>query len=186
MLDLIGGVLLSGWPATAQSWLPGQPHDRMTPQPLARSPEPATIRREKTGTAFFVDDTGYMLTARHVLAQGIDYRDPAKAPPSWGQFAKLVQYRFETWIGADEEIANRFRAYVIDHAGKEDGPPPTLVVRAWLNPDGTVERVTFDALKDARANTDLRTILTRGNIGEAPPPQMLQPLNLRFSLNLKK
>jgi len=45
-----------------------------------------------------------------------------------------VQYRFETWIGADEEIANRFRAYLIDRAGKEDGPPPTLVVRAWLNP----------------------------------------------------
>ena len=64
--------------------------------------------------------------------------------------------------------------------------PPTLVVKAWLNPDGTVERVTFAALKDARADTDLHTILTRGNIGEAPPPEMLQPLNLRFSLNLKK
>jgi hypothetical protein len=120
------------------------------------------------------------------IAEGLDYRDPDKAPPSWRQFAKLVQYRFETWIGADEEIANRFRAYLIDRAGKEDGPPPTLVVRAWLNPDGTVERVSFDALKDARADADLRTILKRGNVGEAPPPEMLQPFNLRFSLNLKK
>jgi hypothetical protein len=60
------------------------------------------------------------------------------------------------------------------------------VVRAWLNPDGTVERVSFDALKDARADADLRIILKRGNIGEAPPPEMLQPLNLRFSLNPKK
>jgi hypothetical protein len=119
-------------------------------------------------------------------AQGLDYRDPAKAPPSWGQFAKLVQYRFETWIGADETVANRFRAYLTDHVGKEDGAPPTLVVKAWLNPDGTVERVTFAALKDERADADLHTILTRGNIGEAPPPEMLQPLNLRFSLNLKK
>jgi hypothetical protein len=33
---------------------------------------------------------------------------------------------------------------------------------------------------------DLRTILKRGNVGEAPPPEMVQPLNLRFSLNLKK
>lgn len=97
-----------------------------------------------------------------------------------------MQYRFETWIGADEEIANRFRAYLIDRAGKQDGPPPTLVVRAWLNPDGTVERVSFDALKDGRADADLRTIPKRGNVGEAPPPEMLQPLNLRFSLNLKK
>ena len=119
-------------------------------------------------------------------AQGLDYRDPSKAPPSWGQFAKLVQYRFETWMGAEEEVANRFRSYMVEHAGKEGGPPPSLVVRAWLNPDGTVERVSFGALKDAKAEADLRTILTRGNIGEAPPPEMLQPLNLRLSLNPKK
>ena len=101
---------------------------------------------------------------------GLDYRDPVQAPPSWAQFAKLVKYRFETWISADEAISNRFRTYIMEHSGKDDGPPPMLVVRAWLNPDGTVER----------------TILKRGNIGEAPPPEMLQPLNLRFSLNLKK
>jgi hypothetical protein len=120
------------------------------------------------------------------LRDGLDYRDPGQAPPSWAQFAKLVKYRFETWISADEAVANRFRAYVIEHGGKDDGPPPTLVVRAWLNPDGTVERVSFVPLKDAQADKDLHTILQRGNIGEAPPPEMLQPLNLRFSLNLKK
>jgi hypothetical protein len=121
-----------------------------------------------------------------VSAQGLDYRDPSKAPPSWTQFAKLVQYRFETWISADEEVANRFRAYVVDHAGKEEGLPPTIVVRAWINPDGSVERVSFAALKNPQADADLHTILKRGNIGEPPPPEMLQPLNLRFSLNLKK
>jgi hypothetical protein len=129
---------------------------------------------------------GLLAGPRPVTAQALDYRDPSKAPPSWGQFAKLVQYRFETWIGADEEVANRLRTYLTAHAGREDGPPASLVVRAWLNPDGTVERVSFAPLKDAKADADLRTILTRGNIGEAPPPEMLQPLNLRFSLNLKK
>jgi hypothetical protein len=116
----------------------------------------------------------------------LDYRDPAQAPPSWAQFAKLVKYRFETWISADEAVANRFRAYVMQHNGKDDGPPSTLVVRAWLNPDGSVERVSFPPLNDPQADEDLHTILRRGNIGEAPPPEMLQPLNLRFSLNLKK
>lgn len=130
--------------------------------------------------------SGPLMFPHPIAAQGLDYRDPTKAPPSWGQFAKLVQYRFETWIGADDEVATRFRAYLTEHAGKEDGPPAMLVVKAWLNPDGTVERVSFPALKDAHADADLRTILTRGNIGEAPPPEMLQPLNLRFSLNLKK
>src|SRR5436190_23218936 len=120
------------------------------------------------------------------IAQALDYRDPAKAPPSWAQFAKLVQYRFESWIGADEEIANRLRAYLVEHAGKEAGPPPSLVVRAWLNPDGTVERVSFGSLNNAQADADLQTILKRGNIGEPPPPEMLQPMNLRFSLNIRK
>ena len=60
-----------------------------------------------------------------------------------------------------------------------------LVVRAWLNPDGTVERVSFPPFKNAQADEDLHTILKRGNVGE-PPPEMLPPLNLRFSLTLKK
>jgi hypothetical protein len=115
-----------------------------------------------------------------------DFRAFGAAPPSWVQFGKLVKYRFETWLMADEAVANRFRAYVVEHAGKENGPPQTIVVRAWLNPDGTVERVTFPPLPDADADEDLHTILKRGNIGEAPPPEMLQPLNLSFALNPKK
>jgi hypothetical protein len=118
-------------------------------------------------------------------ARAQDYRAAGGAPPSWVQFAKLVRFRFEDWIGADEAIANRFRSYLREHAGKEDGPPPALEVRAWLNPDGTVERVTFPPLKNVQADDDLHTILKRGNVGEAPPPEMLQPLNLRFSLNIK-
>jgi hypothetical protein len=118
-------------------------------------------------------------------AQSPDFREAGAAPPHWAQFAKLVRYRFEDWIGADETVANRFRSYLREHVGKEDAPPPPLDVRAWINPDGTVERVTFLSLKNAQADEDLRTILKRGNVGEAPPPEMLQPLNLRFSLKLK-
>lgn len=129
---------------------------------------------------------GQQLGAAPGSASGLNYRDPAQAPPSWAQFGKLVKYRFETWITEDDKVANRFRAYLTEHAGKDDGPPQTLVVHAWLNPDGTVERVSFPPLNDPQADEDLHTILKRGNIGEAPPPEMLQPLNLRFSLNLKK
>src|SRR6202012_111551 len=92
-------------------------------------------------------------------AQTLDYRSQDQAPASWGQFAKLVKYRFETWGAADEPVANRFRAYVVDHAGKDGGPPETLVVKAWLNPDGTVERVSFPSLPDAKADDDLHAIL---------------------------
>jgi len=117
-------------------------------------------------------------------AQVPDFRDAAKAPPSWAQFAKVVRDRFEAWLSADDEVANRFRAYVMEHNGKEHGPPQTLVVKAWLSADGTVERVSFPPLSDADADEDLHTIL-RGNVGEAPPPEMLQPLNLRLSFPQK-
>lgn len=116
---------------------------------------------------------------------GLNYRGSAQAPPSWAQFSKLVKYRFETWISANETVANRFRTY-LKHAERADGPPQNLSVRVWLNPDGTVERVSFPPLGDSQADKDLHTILKRGNIGEAPPPEMLQPINLRFVLNTKK
>jgi hypothetical protein len=118
-------------------------------------------------------------------ARSQEYREAGKAPPHWTQFAKLVRYRFEDWMGADDEVGNRFRAYLREHRGKEDGPPHMLEVRAWLNPDGTVEKVTFPPLNNTQADADLRKILTRGNVGEAPPPEMLQPLRLRLMLNLK-
>jgi hypothetical protein len=114
------------------------------------------------------------------------YRDAKQAPPTWIKFAKSVQSHFEGWIEGDDEVATRFRQYVTDHAGKPDGLPSALTVRAWVNPDGSVEKVTFDALSDPKADADLHTILSRGNIGEPPPPEMMQPLNLRFSLNQKK
>jgi S1-C subfamily serine protease len=68
---LIGGLIIGGLaavavvPAAGQAGMPVQAHDRAAVQPLSRPAEPAMIRREKTGTAFFVDDAGHMLTARH-------------------------------------------------------------------------------------------------------------------------
>lgn len=57
------------------------------------------------------------------LVQALDFRDPAVAPPSWIQFAKLVKYRFEEWIGDYDAIAARFRVFLKAHVGTSDGPP---------------------------------------------------------------
>jgi hypothetical protein len=135
-------------------------------------------------TAFTLSAFALILSAP-TRAEVLDFRDAARAPASWAQFAKVVKGRFETWLSADDEVANRFRTYVIEHYGKKDGPPQTLAVKAWLNPDGTVERISFPPLRDAQADGDLHLILQRGNIGEAPPPEMLQPLNLRLSFAKK-
>jgi S1-C subfamily serine protease len=64
-LVLLGelAALVAGGLVTAQSWTPVRAHDRTPQRPLARPPEPASIHREKTGTGFFVDDSGNMLSA---------------------------------------------------------------------------------------------------------------------------
>ena len=54
-------------PAVAQFLPQPRPVGVMTSTPLAHTSEPPTIRREKSGTAFFVDGSGHMLTARHAV-----------------------------------------------------------------------------------------------------------------------
>ncbi len=67
-LILLGGVFtLFASPASAQFWMPARTPEPVVSQPLSRPPEAATVRREKTGTAFFVDGAGAMLTARHAV-----------------------------------------------------------------------------------------------------------------------
>lgn len=107
---------------------------------------------------------------------------PANAPPSWGQFAKLVRYRFEEGLSSDDPISSRFRVYLKAQAGASDGPPDILTVAVWIKPDGTIERVSFPPFGDAGATKDLTKILTTQKIGEAPPRDLMQPIRLRFKL----
>lgn len=111
-----------------------------------------------------------------------DYRSVAGAPSHWAAFAKLVTRHFEDNISADDEVANRFRSYLVEHRGKDDGPPQAFTVQTWVGPQGTIEKVAFPPLKNVRADADLHTLLARGTVGMSPPPDLLQPLNLRLSL----
>ena len=116
-------------------------------------------------------------------AQNADYRSPDSVPASWGTFAARVKLRFEERIAADDPIANRLRDWLTQSQGKP-GAPASVIVRAWINADGTVSRVSFPPLPDGRANDDLQSILMRSDVGQSPPADMLQPIHLRFSLNL--
>jgi serine protease Do len=65
---LVGLIMLASV-AGASAQVPslfGQPRIE-TPKPLSL-PEPAEVPRQQTGTSFFVDNTGYLLTARHAVA----------------------------------------------------------------------------------------------------------------------
>lgn len=68
-LILLGGIaaIAGVLPAMAQSWMPVRSPETTVPQSLARPPEPTAASREKSGTAFFIDDAGHLLTARHAV-----------------------------------------------------------------------------------------------------------------------
>jgi S1-C subfamily serine protease len=66
VLVLAASVALAQ-PSAAQFAMPIQSARPSAPQPLSRPAESNTVRREMDGTAFFVDDAGAMLTARHAV-----------------------------------------------------------------------------------------------------------------------
>jgi hypothetical protein len=145
---------------------------------------PSQMPRTRRAVAGIVLSIGWVVVLGGVDTGATEFRRPDEVPPSWVQFSKLVKYRFEEWLRADDPIADRLRVYIKVHAGRWDGPPQMMTVRAWINRDGSVAKVAFPNFNDAGATRDLNLLLSRGEIGESPPPDMLQPINLRFSLDL--
>jgi S1-C subfamily serine protease len=68
-LASLASCLIAGFAAAAQAQmlLPLPAREMNAPQRLARAPETPGASRELDGTAFFVDDAGHMLTARHAV-----------------------------------------------------------------------------------------------------------------------
>jgi S1-C subfamily serine protease len=68
-LGLAGSVIFLASVAGAAAQVPSlfAPVRIETPKPLSL-PQPAEVPRQETGTSFFVDGTGYLLTARHAVA----------------------------------------------------------------------------------------------------------------------
>jgi S1-C subfamily serine protease len=66
---IFAGCVFAGFVAATQGQmlLPSQSRPIEAPQRLARTPESPGASRELDGTAFFVDDSGHMLTARHAV-----------------------------------------------------------------------------------------------------------------------
>lgn len=114
------------------------------------------------------------------VAQRGDYRAAASVPAAWQAFAGQLQGRFQQRLAADDDAAQRFRAQLEQRAESGGAAPVAVTLRAWILPDGRIERVEFEALDQGTALT-LRTLLMHGDVG-APPPDMLQPLHLRLTL----
>ncbi|WFU22130.1 hypothetical protein QA649_29085 [Bradyrhizobium sp. CB1717] len=124
---------------------------------------------------------GAGVNASPIAAERSDYRPADAVPPAWQAFARQLKHTIEQRLAADDEKARHFQEYLDSRIIGGDVPPVTLLLRAWVSSDGRLHRVEFDGLSDPRASVDLRALLTGQNVG-VPPPEMLQPLHLRFSL----
>lgn len=115
---------------------------------------------------------------------------PARAaatdiPPSWVAYAQLVGQQFQSWIEADDPEADRFHQYLDVRMSEADATHPplsTILVRAWIGPDGSVTRVLFDSMGDARADAALRGLLAGHPLRDPPPPGLRQPLRVRLHI----
>src|SRR5882757_2509342 len=120
----------------------------------------------------------------HVAARNGQFRAANTVPQNWRDFAKRLQARIEQRLASDDERARRFQDYV-NSRGQGDGVPPLLLgLRIWVLADGQVVYVDFGGCDEIDAIADLRALLMEGNVG-MPPPEMLQPLHLRLSLQAK-
>jgi hypothetical protein len=117
--------------------------------------------------------------ASTAVAQSEVFRSAAGAPAAWLDFAMQLQRQFQDRLASDSKAAAKL-AEAISRAG---AAPATVIVLAWISPDGRVERLVFDYL-DGDAAAVLRAVLDTGDVG-LPPPDMPQPLHLRLSLRPK-
>jgi hypothetical protein len=117
-----------------------------------------------------------------VRAQPEIYRSAAEVPPGWREFALQLQGKFVQRLASDQDAVDKLARDMAAGAGA--GAEGRIVaLRAWILPDGKVQRLEFDSLDPAVAAA-LRALLSNTD-GGPPPPDMLQPVHLRLSLRPK-
>ena len=119
--------------------------------------------------------------APSIAARQVDYRTTLEVPSSWLEFASRLQLQFQQELGSDSETAARFHDAMLKLEPGRNSTLPTLIVRAWVMPDGKVERLELEGRQNEEALHDLYLVLTGESVG-AVPPDMPQPLRLRLSL----
>lgn len=111
---------------------------------------------------------------------------PQPVPQHWISYANMAGNQLQATLSdpANEAVV-RLHASMQARLLREGQPvpPPPLIVRVWVEPDGKVERVAFDPLGDVQADADLRTLLTAQPLAEPPPRDMRQPMVLQLTLS---
>jgi hypothetical protein len=119
-----------------------------------------------------------MGSAPSALAQDSGYRPATAAPAAWLSFAVELQNRLQERLATNDEATRRFHEFMTQNSKSS---PASTTVRAWVAPNGKLERIEFDGIDDPAVAVSLREVLAGTNV-KAPPPDMLQPLRLRIGL----
>jgi hypothetical protein len=59
-------------------------------------------------------------------------------PQPWTSYAQLVGRQLQVSLEGDDDAANQLHQFLEDRVlnAKGDAPPPALLVRAWIGPNG--------------------------------------------------
>jgi hypothetical protein len=111
------------------------------------------------------------------------HRSAAQAPSSWREFAQQLQGKLVQRLAAHTEAVNKLAKQMAGGADAKEAEPRNVIARVWVSRAGKIERLEFDGIDDATAR-ELRTLMSKDDVGQ-PPPDMLQPVQLRLSLRPK-
>ncbi|WP_431824892.1 hypothetical protein [Burkholderia sp. F1] len=109
------------------------------------------------------------------------------APAAWVDYAQRVAQRLEAALDGTDAAASRFRAHLERAAAhsEDDGAPPALRLKAWLDRRGGIERVESAPAFAPDVAADLRSALVGRRVGAPPPRGMTQPVVVRVRVAIQ-
>ncbi|MGL3823095.1 hypothetical protein [Sphingopyxis sp. R3-92] len=103
---------------------------------------------------------------------------PQEAPAEWLAYASDATTTISKWLEAESESAMRLRAYLNAMRPASDQPTAPLLIKVWINADGTVSRIDHAPFAHAGANADLKALIVGGHLDMPPPEDILLPLRI--------
>lgn len=107
---------------------------------------------------------------------------PEQAPAEWVRYADYATKTITTWLEAQSEAAIRLRTYLDATRTAPDQPTAPLMLKVWIDKDGTVSRAEHTPFAHGEGNADLRALIVGGKLDVSPPEDMLLPLRILVQL----
>ena len=108
---------------------------------------------------------------------------PEQAPVEWLHYAEGATQAVTGWLRADSDTGKRLRADLDAARPTPDQPTAPLVIKLWIDGEGSVSRIDFPPFAQTQANADLRALIVGQRLPGTPPKDMLLPLRIKVQLD---